>query len=169
MACCQDGSDGRASGRLKFSTEGRLPGPEVTRVPLLDNDDRQHVRYRSFARFISRWRQWIEAAQRLVPAKRGRMLASRVLHEFIRSRIEATLGRRSWAWLAREAGIPQSTLATQKSVPRFTVVTLVSVAQVLDRPVAHFLPAQYSAVGDGESALFADLQDFVERHRYCDD
>jgi len=38
------------------------------------------------------------------------MRRGRLLHQFIRDRIEVTLHGRSWAWLARQSGIPQSTL-----------------------------------------------------------
>lgn len=59
-------------------------------------------------------------------------LTGRRLHRKIRDEIEAALGDRNWAWLGREAGIPQSTLSTQLSKPKFSVDTLCRIARVLD-------------------------------------
>ena len=64
----------------------------------------------------------------------------RDLHTHIRTRIEFALDGRSWSWLARKCGVPQSTLASQKGKPRFTLGVLVSVANALERPITDFLP-----------------------------
>jgi hypothetical protein len=53
-------------------------------------------------------------------------------HRRIRAGIEEALGSRSWAWLAREAHIPQSTLSTQVTKPKFNVETLCRIARVLE-------------------------------------
>jgi hypothetical protein len=76
------------------------------------------------------------------------MRQDRLLHHYIRDRIDRLLGRRSWAWLAREAEIPQSTLATQKLVPKFSVSTLVAVARVLDRPISDLVPPDHTVEYD---------------------
>jgi hypothetical protein len=52
----------------------------------------------------------------------------RELHEFILAQVERRLGPRSWAWLAREADVPRSTLMTQKGRPKFSVDVVASVA-----------------------------------------
>lgn len=62
------------------------------------------------------------------------------VHQHILTRVELALGRRTWSWLAREAGIPQSTLATQAGKPRFSIGVLVSVARALEKDISYFLP-----------------------------
>lgn len=56
----------------------------------------------------------------------------RLLHYRIRERAVRALAGRSWAWLASEAGIPQSTLSTQLAKPKFSVETLCRIARVLE-------------------------------------
>ena len=55
-------------------------------------------------------------------------------------RIELGLGDRSWSWLSRATGVPQSTLASQVAKPKFSVHVLLRVASVLERDVNYFLP-----------------------------
>lgn len=64
------------------------------------------------------------------------MSRTRELHEHTRHRIERALGYRSWAWLAREACLPRSTLGTQRDGPKCSVETLVAVAHALGRDVS---------------------------------
>ena len=68
------------------------------------------------------------------------MQAKREVHEHIRRRLEQRLGGRSWSWLAREAGLPKSTLTDQARVPRFELYTLLRVAKALDSDLAALLP-----------------------------
>ncbi len=60
------------------------------------------------------------------------------LHTYIRARIEQALGGRSWNWLSRTAGIPQSTLASQVAKPRFSVDVLLLVATALEKDLNHY-------------------------------
>lgn len=62
------------------------------------------------------------------------------IHAYIRRQIERELEDRSWAWLAHEADVPQSTLATQVGRPRFSIAVLVQVARVFEKDLAYFLP-----------------------------
>jgi len=64
----------------------------------------------------------------------------RELHNFIRRCIERRLGQHSWSWLAREAGVPRSTLITQAARPKFSVEILVRVAGALHMEVTDLLP-----------------------------
>jgi hypothetical protein len=64
----------------------------------------------------------------------------RELHTHIRMRIELGLGNRSWSWLSRTAGVPQSTLASQAGKPKFSVQVLLRVASALEKDVNYFLP-----------------------------
>lgn len=84
-----------------------------------------------------------------------------LLHSFIRDRIETRLRGRSWAWLARQAGIPQSTLATQKSIPKFSIATLVSVAEALEEEVSFFLPPAHSIEADRHRAAIDEIERIV--------
>lgn len=62
-------------------------------------------------------------------------------------RIKEALGERSWNWLSGRSGVPQSTLASQagrvddpSDQPRFTLTTVVLVADALRRPMHWFFP-----------------------------
>ena len=68
-------------------------------------------------------------------------MRTRELHGHIRSRIELALGNRSWSWLSRATGVPQSTLSSQAAKPKFSVDVLVAVADALGREVSYFLPS----------------------------
>lgn len=70
------------------------------------------------------------------------MLKGRDLHLHILSRVEEELGSRSWNWLAEQAGVPQSTLATQVGKPKFSVDVLVKIAQALEVDLGHFFPTR---------------------------
>ena len=83
------------------------------------------------------------------------------LHGCIRDRIDLALGGRSWRWLACEAGIPQSTLASQASKLRFSVAVLVAVADALQRPVTYFVPSA-SDVGTGTTQQADALRQIAE-------
>jgi len=72
----------------------------------------------------------------------GRPLTSRELNAHIHREIVRGLGGRSWTWLARESGLPQSTLADQARVGRFSLYVLIHVARALGRPLDHFLPPE---------------------------
>ena len=54
--------------------------------------------------------------------------------------IELALGTRSWSWLSRAAGVPQSTLWSQAAQPKFSVHVLLRVASALEKDVNYFLP-----------------------------
>jgi len=73
---------------------------------------------------------------------RRRPLSSRELNAHVHQEIVRALGGRSWAWLARESGVPQSTLADQARVGRFSLYVLIQVAQALGRHLYHFLPPE---------------------------
>ena len=77
---------------------------------------------------------------------------SRELHTHIRERIELALGGRSWSWLARTAGVPQSTLASQAAKPKFSVHVLLRVAAALERDVYCFLPKELLPEAEGTTA-----------------
>lgn len=55
----------------------------------------------------------------------------RAFHIRVRRNIETALGERSWTWLAKEIGIPQSTLASQVGKPRFSLEVVARIAVVL--------------------------------------
>ena len=86
------------------------------------------------------------------------ILTGRNLHLFVRSRIELALGSRHWKWLAKESGVPASTLSTQMNRPKITLDVLVRVTAALDRPVSFFLPDH----SDETSALQRGLVDELE-------
>lgn len=67
------------------------------------------------------------------------MVTGRALHRRIREGIEEALGERTWAWLAQEAGIPQSALSTQLAKPKFNIETLCRIARVLEIDVNDLL------------------------------
>lgn len=66
----------------------------------------------------------------------------RAVHHKIRDRIDRALGPRSWAWLSRASGVPQSTLASQRVRPKFSIEVLLAVAEALERPVTYFLDVE---------------------------
>jgi hypothetical protein len=83
------------------------------------------------------------------------------LHEYIRARIENALGRRSWAWLAKATGPPKSTLMEQASKPRFSLVTLIRIARVLDENVNYFLPPEMVPRLSNHERLVRRIADLV--------
>jgi len=91
----------------------------------------------------------------------------RLIHEFIRDRIQTVLGERSWAWLARESGLPQSTLATQKAIPKFSVATLLAVSEALEVPPSYFFPPRPTVLPDPdpERDLLDELEDLIRRRK----
>lgn len=56
----------------------------------------------------------------------------RVLHWRVKTRISRALGDRSWKWLAKEIGVPQSTLASQVAKPKFSLEVVWRIACALD-------------------------------------
>jgi hypothetical protein len=82
-------------------------------------------------------------------------------------RIQLALGRRSWSWLARQASIRQSTLASQAAKPKFSVVTLVQVARALDRPIGYFLPGPDASGAMRRAAddALAQIDEIIARAR----
>jgi hypothetical protein len=95
------------------------------------------------------------------------MNASRELHIHILMRIQLALGRRSMSWLARQAGLPQSTLASQAAKPKFSVVALVRIARALDRPIAYFLPGPDAsdAVRRAADDALTEIEEIIARAR----
>ena len=96
------------------------------------------------------------------------MNPSRELHTHIRMRIELGLGNRSWSWLSRTAGVPQSTLASQAAKPKFSVHVLLRVASALERDVNYFLPeAMRPEPGGGAAEDAIDrIADIISRTRH---
>lgn len=84
------------------------------------------------------------------------MNSTRQFHARIRTRIELALGARSWSWLSRTAGVPQSTLASQSAKPKFSVDVLLRIAMALEKDVTYFLPVS----GDGRSPT-TDVEDVL--------
>ena len=76
----------------------------------------------------------------LTPEGRAHVNRTNQLHAHIRTRIELALGSRSWSWLSRTAGVPQSTLASQAAKPKFSVHVLLGVAAALEKDVNYFVP-----------------------------
>jgi transcriptional regulator with XRE-family HTH domain len=95
------------------------------------------------------------------------MSVTRQLHGHILMRVQLALGRRSWSWLAREAGVPQSTLASQAAKPKFSVEVLVRIATALDRPITYFLPGPEAndAVKRAADDALAQIEDIIARAR----
>lgn len=93
------------------------------------------------------------------------MRSGRLLHAFIRDRISHRLRGRSWAWLARESGIPQSTLATQKGIPKFSIATLIAVAKALEEDVAYFLPPEHEISEDSHRTAIDEIEEIIRRVR----
>lgn len=81
------------------------------------------------------------------------MLYGRDLHEYIRGQIEERLGRRTWTWLAEQAGIPQSTLATQLAKPKFSVDVLVRIAEALEIRLGELFPPHDELPGDERESM----------------
>lgn len=81
----------------------------------------------------------------------------------ILKRITEALDGRSWNWLAESSGVPQSTLASQSTKPRFSIETLVLVAHTLKKPVSWFFPDAPEAVLDAEA--FRRVEAIVEQAR----
>ena len=96
-----------------------------------------------------------------------RMSATRQLHGHILTRIELALGQRPWSWLAREAGVPQSTLVSQAAKPKFSVEVLLRIAMALDRPITYFLPAcgANDVVKRAADDALAQIEDIIARAR----
>lgn len=86
--------------------------------------------------------------------------AIRDVHRQIKARIKRALGRRSWTWLAKQSGIPQSTLSSQASREKFTVATLARVAETLGVTIAELVPG--SPRGGLEREAFEQLLDQLE-------
>jgi hypothetical protein len=92
-------------------------------------------------------------------------MTDRDLHLFIRQRIAIALAGRSWAWLAREAGLPQSTLAIQAAKPKFSIPVLWRISIVLRRRIDWYFPPLDEALEvDSRSAFEAlrRISDIVE-------
>lgn len=88
------------------------------------------------------------------------------LQEHILGKIELALDGRSWNWLAGQSKVPQSTLATQKAGPRFTIEVLWAVGKALHRPFAFFLPGEGRDAGDpAATEAFFQMAAIVDRAR----
>lgn len=70
--------------------------------------------------------------------KEGR-LTGRALHRHLLDAFEEARGMRTWVSLAREAGVPQSTLATQLSRRKFSLDVACRLARVLDLDLGRLL------------------------------
>lgn len=93
------------------------------------------------------------------------MRRGRLLHAFIRDRIEGRLRGRSWAWLARASSIPQSTLATQKATPKFSVATLLAISEALGEDISYFLPVSHDLPEDPSRDALDEIEDAIRRVR----
>ena len=87
----------------------------------------------------------------------------RELHRHVLMRIELALGERSWSWLARETGVPQSTLASQLARPKFSLDILVRVASALDRDVSYFLPRSNESGSTSSDEALAQIAAIILR------
>lgn len=92
---------------------------------------------------------------------------TRQLHGYILMRVQLALGRRSWSWLARQAGVAQSTLASQAAKPKFSIEVLVRIARALDRPIAYFLPGPDASAVMRRAAddALAQIEEIIARAR----
>ena len=88
-------------------------------------------------------------------------MQGRQLHEFILTQIERRLGDRTWAWLARDAQVPRSTLMTQKGRPKFSVEVILRVAGSLDCAIEDLLPSPGQPGGRRGRGLIRELHDAV--------
>lgn len=93
------------------------------------------------------------------------MLSSRRLHEHIRDRIKSALYGRPVKWLAKEAGVPQSTLARQMARPKFSLDVLLRVARTLEKDFAFFLSWETPNSVPAAGWMLADLEEVGEKWR----
>lgn len=70
------------------------------------------------------------------------MLQAREYHLRVRQKVLEALGDRSWKWLSEQSGVPQSTLSTQVTRPRFSIEVLLRLAAALEKDVSFFLIAE---------------------------
>ena len=98
------------------------------------------------------------------------MTTGQQLHEYVRDRIELALGPRSWSWLARQTGIPSSTLGSERNKPKFSLEVVLLVAEALDRDLSYFLPpdAPMDAGANGTVARLVELEKLLEEWRQGD-
>lgn len=91
------------------------------------------------------------------------------LHKYVKNRIDATLGSRTYSWLAQASGVPQSTLSNQLNRPKFSLEVLVRVAVALQRPVRDFLPDSGTTDSQSHShqadRLIAELEHVIAQAR----
>ncbi len=81
------------------------------------------------------------------------MTGGRELHRQIKDRVTLALGPRSWSWLARQSGIPKSTLLTQARRPKFALDVFLLIAHTLGKDIAYFLPPDVSSRPGSENGL----------------
>jgi hypothetical protein len=89
----------------------------------------------------------------------------RTLHEYVLAQVGRRLGGRSWAWLAREAEVPRSTLMTQKARPKFTVEVVVRVADALRCEVGDLMPRPTSVERPDAIRLLQELHTLLQDAR----
>jgi len=94
-------------------------------------------------------------------------IVGRALHCYVRDRLRANLGSRSWTWLSEASGVPQSTLSNQLSKPKFSLEVIVRVAHALGIETASLLPPPSAVDSDGSPAddPFEELARIVEELR----
>lgn len=92
-------------------------------------------------------------------------MRSRELHAHIRAKILLAKGDRSWNQLAKDAGVPHSTLATQAARPRFSLDVLLRLAGALDREPSYFLPVpiQTPSRASPEADALAHIRMILDR------
>jgi hypothetical protein len=75
------------------------------------------------------------------------------VQRYIRQRVALAMGDRSLNWLAKESGIPQSTLHAYQTTGEnaYTIPALLAVAKVLRRPLPYFIPG-----GNGTERLWEE-------------
>lgn len=85
----------------------------------------------------------------------------RELHLHIRNRLLEALGDRSWNWLSEQIHVPQSTLSTQVTKPRFSLETVARAARVLRRPTSWFLPDGADLTVEAAAEAYYELESVV--------
>jgi hypothetical protein len=75
------------------------------------------------------------------------------VQRYIRQRVALAMGDHSLNWLAKESGIPQSTLHAYQTTGEnaYTIPALLAVARVLKRPLPYFIPG-----ADGKERLWEE-------------
>jgi lambda repressor-like predicted transcriptional regulator len=81
-------------------------------------------------------------AQKAISERGGERMMDRDLHTQIRANIERELSGRTWSSLARNSGVPASTLSNQRSRPCFSLDVLARVAKTLGKDLVDLIPVE---------------------------